>query len=846
MPSAETRSLSSLGQPPARTRRPSRVEPPAREGDRCGLVSWPDQPCCADCRTGSRCGEHRHGLPGQREAAALDQTLRAEGRILDHFRPAAPEHDVVGRNEARANVETLVAAGRVVDHAKGPSPQQEVLALVGGLDRALTGGVDALTCRLLEDVGLPTVLPPPGCTACDQDLACDEHHYGLLGPHEREQLFRELEAQGMLIRHPRPDAGYVEPDLNVTIHDRVRQARIRVTEEDEDQSAVAPGFPGGFSLVCPVDLLLHQLGPSSFTLAPTSDTSSNLMSGLQVKLELPTAYGAGALCSATGQPILDLLGITSTPIVVGDWLVFGVYYPDPAGCLPLITSDPSLRSILPYEDSLLGLYIPSVAAGTPEVYVLNEEGGATEATLLFDPEACLIYWPHFGSAAAPRRIVTVLDAVTFATVAQHDEVDADGKATVGGVDSSGVLTPDGYVFGTVNGPGQFCNEMNLDTQDYDGESPACGAVMAASISGSDLVVTAQIGTDNKAATGYSFRSWVGASVTADDNDTLYIGATNTYAYELGESLADTLTGRTYHNDTLDPARYEYRFGCSAVRAILLGTGFDPVHRSDAFDPGDVESCRKNALDEFRSAPAGEIVVTSTGEHVWAQFNSNNYDDPDKQHTYQTYAIETSGMTETCEFVFDGGSSNYRGGKPFQAPTLATDGIAYVIYGESPTNAPGLFPEHTRLLGLARGDLGGWSYCLGPLKYDRIDGERAFHAPTLVSGEDRYGEAGDYVLVATDDSLYVFDQHMATTAALLRVPLGHGDAHQASPVVHDGVTYLLSERGFLTILPSPVTGDAPDSLLPTSYTFTGYGDAVWPRFRADNCGSGRPNGNPLCR
>jgi hypothetical protein len=85
--------------------------------------------------------------------------------------------------------------------------------------------------------------------------------------------------------------------------------------------------------------------------------------------------------------------------------------------------------------------------------------------------------------------------------------------------------------------------------------------------------------------------------------------------------------------------------------------------------------------------------------------------------------------------------------------------------------------------------------------------------------------------------------------LITVDLGTlpvGDTHVATPLQHcsfdfPSTTFLLSKRGVLSILPSPWVGSDG-----TSVTLSGYGDAIWPRFRADNCASGRPNGSSSCR
>jgi hypothetical protein len=91
-------------------------------------------------------------------------------------------------------------------------------------------------------------------------------------------------------------------------------------------------------------------------------------------------------------------------------------------------------------------------------------------------------------------------------------------------------------------------------------------------------------------------------------------------------------------------------------------------------------------------------------------------------------------------------------------------------------------------------------------------------------------------------LYVFDVSTATPISAMEH--AHTNDYQSSPVHHDGVTYLLSRHGYFTVLPNPVGGSEagiPDRPK-VEVSFDGYGDAIWPRFRADNCGSGRTDAN----
>jgi len=523
---------------------------------------------------------------------------------------------------------------------------------------------------------------------------------------------------------------------------------------------------------------------------------------------------------------------------------------------------------LPYQRCLLGLYLPT-AATDPQVRILSCDGGDTEGTVLFDPEECVIYWPHQGQTVGNglKSYVTLLSALDFSTVARHDGFDILDRRCLAGADTSGVLTPNGYLIGTLNGPGAPCNEVRSENEL--GQSLTCGAVMLMERQGNELVVVDQIDYED------GFRTWVGGGLTAAPNGDIFIGGTNQQAYAF--VTADTDIGNTvvlvdsaYHNDYTN-LYFENRFGCSAVKSGFDARGFlvRPTPGLQ-FDPGNVPNCRKYPDSDFRASVAGEVPTTSDSRSVWAQFTGNNYENDDPslpgaeshRNTYQAYRLDAASMQQVCEFVVDDGSDFFHGAKNYQAPTLQSEKVGFVLFNEPDEDAssclrfspPTLFPKHARLWRL--GPPAGAASNLPILAchmagYDRLDDELVHHSPTLV--ETSRGAA---VLVATDKNLYVFEQDNPPDA-LGRIHWGHGSPHSACPVVHQGTTYLLSERGHLTILPSPVhlkqsigeIGDVGLSIslaVPLSIDIDGYGDVTWPRFRADNCGSGRPNGASLCR
>jgi len=543
-------------------------------------------------------------------------------------------------------------------------------------------------------------------------------------------------------------------------------------------------------------------------------------------------------------PLADFLDVTSSPIIVGCWLLFTLHYQ--RGC-----DGPR------YRDALVGLYLPDVyTSAGPQLYVLNEDGAATEGTLLFDPVAEVVYWPHAGrpvpAAGLQTSALTVVSAIDFTTVAQHVGEDSNRNPMYVGADSSGVLTSAGYVFGTVNPPGDtsLCNNTaGVVNSGSPFEKQHCGAVMLANYGAGAATIVEQVDY----AVGY--RSWVGGSVSADSTDALFVGNTSQYGHH-PQSLPFTIDmfGRLqvggYHNDVFEThgftdflgtpvALYEDRYGCTVARIDALAAGI-PFSLS-TFDPGDVTNCRTNPEDDFKSSVAGEVVVTDD-DVVWAQFTSNNYRLKWRDQ-YQVYSLDAGTLTPNCEFVMPGGTSDFKAASFYQAPTLANAGLGYALFAlpdftTSVIGDPALKIPHTGFTRLMRMSQSRVEGCQTEL-YDAISEEEAYHSPTLVSGDH-----GDYVLVATGDALYVYDQHYSSPAPLMSLPLGHGHPHVSTPVFHHapglpGTVFLLSDKGDLSILPSPLVGQGPQGE-EVSISLRGYGDALWPRFRADNCGSGRPS------
>ncbi len=861
---------------------------------------------CPECSSGSACLRHHYGLPGRREAARVHAELSDRGRLTDHAKrrplPQAEVLGLVGGLEAALDggVDSIVY--RLLEEVGLPTAK--VGEACSACDDGLACGLhsyglkgrteqQALTRELVEAGVMSVYLPPtaptntssrvpglvkgaaqgwkcgevqplpqPPCRNCRSGAACDEHQYGLPGAACRARVDAELAADSSVL------------DYRRTRHSRGARGRNRLTLASSTRS-------------CGTDIRTSQISPRdpgfAYEVVQVSDNTGTLTAGadnpdaLWLKIDqAPAEYGTngwncrkvernslGIVISTTDTPIFDHMDLSSTPIVVGDWLVFGVSYQDVDDCIgiyddagnPLLDSDGNLLGP-PYADCLLGYFIPDLKQRkTPELYVLNSEGGDTEGTLLFDQDACVVYWPHFAGAYMndPAKtddgnsILTVLSAVDFSTIAQHTGLDGRDDATVAGADSSGVLTADGYVFGTTNTPGAPCNTDQEDPSIWiDGEHPSCGAIMATTYSSADGTANVDTQLDlynnldgNTGEDG--FRTWIGGSVSADGSDTLYIGGTNQYGW-------DTATGQQTHWDTKN------RYGCAVTKATISAGLFDGVLNEHAFDPGDVSNCRADPYDPtdpavgdgFRSAVSGEVTVTSSGEYIWAQYNVNNYSDGETNadgqimtDTYQAYAVSTDTMTQDCEFVIEPGSSKYRAGRNFQAPTLMGpdyDSVyAHMLYNEPPS--PGAKPVNASRLWLLLREYGAYSCLSGG--YDQMVG-LVYHSPTLVTTDssDTTPLDSTHILAATNTFLYVFN--FWYTAPVLRLPLDHGHDHQASPVFHDGALYLLSRRGDLIILPNPIVGEDSTGAA-SELSLEGYGDFVWPRFRADNCGSGRPDG-----
>lgn len=185
--------------------------------------------------------------------------------------------------------------------------------------------------------------------------------------------------------------------------------------------------------------------------------------------------------------------VSSSPILVGDFIVWGMY-DTLNNCAPHS----------PYFLSVLGYHLQ-----TGRVYELAQSGGS-EATLLHQPDAGLVFQNVvFGNSAA-----LALNANTFQivySVPQGFNVTSD---------ASGVYLNGLYYFGTINPPGGMCqNPIN----------PNCGSIFALDANGN---LVHSLNLDD------GFRSWIGAGLTTD-GQFIYAGGAEQF---LGDSESQFLYG----------------------------------------------------------------------------------------------------------------------------------------------------------------------------------------------------------------------------------------------------------------------------------------------------------------
>jgi len=230
---------------------------------------------------------------------------------------------------------------------------------------------------------------------------------------------------------------------------------------------------------------------------------------------------------------------------------------------------------------------------------------------------------------------------------------------------------------------------------------------------------------------------------------------------------------------------ESTYGCSVVK---LDKDLNIVA---AFDPGDL-ACYKLPFDGANmDSVSGEVVPDSTG--LWVQYVRPNASDM----TVALYRLDKN-LEEVCHLEFDFEPQTQAVGF-YGAPTVDKEGNAYVpisIPDQTSTRRARLLKVNPQCEHQTLADLPGvWAQA----------------SPTLA--DDRY------VLFATDGRLGIYT---LDGEAVREYTLGSTARVLASPVIHEGKIYVLQEDAALNVI-----SDAG---------VTGYGSAIWPRYRHDNQGS----------
>ncbi|GAB4325253.1 MAG: hypothetical protein Kow00117_13040 [Phototrophicales bacterium] len=262
-----------------------------------------------------------------------------------------------------------------------------------------------------------------------------------------------------------------------------------------------------------------------------------------------------------------------------------------------------------------------------------------------------------------------------------------------------------------------------------------------------------------------FRAWIGAGVTTD-GVYLYWGSA---AQTVGEKSGDET---------------EYLYGCSVIKtdAALNVLAF--------FDPGDLACYKQPYEGANMDSVAGEVVPDGTG--LWVQYVRPN----NAENKTAIYRLDLN-LQEQCRIEFDFVPRIQTAGF-YGAPTVDKDGNAYVAV----TVPDAQNMQHGQLWQITPD-------CQTKLLVEE-PGAFAHASPTLADDQ--------YVLLATDGALQI----LTLEGELMREYALASDARViASPVIHDGIIYIVQEDGTINII--------EDSGL------SSYGNAIWPRYRHDNLG-----------
>ncbi len=262
-----------------------------------------------------------------------------------------------------------------------------------------------------------------------------------------------------------------------------------------------------------------------------------------------------------------------------------------------------------------------------------------------------------------------------------------------------------------------------------------------------------------------FRTWVGTGLTTD-GQYIYIGSAKQTKGQEG-------------------VENEYLYGCSVIKVDKQ------LNILASFDPGDFACYYLPYVGANADSVAGEVVPDGNG--LWVQYVRPN----DNRMKVALYRLNLN-LEEQCRVEFDFEPQTQAVGF-YTAPTVDADGNAYIAVSVPDT-------ANTR-----RGQLYKVTPACQSTLLAEVPGSFAHASPSLADNQ--------YVLFATDGRLQVLtldgqvvrDYALASDARVL-----------TSPVIHNGVIYVVQEDGTLNIIENAGV--------------SGYGDAIWPRYRHDNQGS----------
>jgi hypothetical protein len=232
---------------------------------------------------------------------------------------------------------------------------------------------------------------------------------------------------------------------------------------------------------------------------------------------------------------------------------------------------------------------------------------------------------------------------------------------------------------------------------------------------------------------------------------------------------------------------EYLYGCSVTK---LDQQLNVVA---SFDPGDLACYQLPFQGANMDSVAGEIPIGPN--ELWVQYVRPN----DTRMKAALYVLEKEDLSERCRLEFDFRPDTQAVGF-YAAPTLDAAGNAYV-----PLTVPVGQQDRKAVL------LKVTPQCQST-QLAEVPGSWAWASPTLVDDQ--------YVLFATDGLLQILT---LDGQPVRQYELGSDARVLAGPVLREGSIYVLQEDGTLNVIEKSGV--------------SGYGSAIWPRYRRDNRGSG---------